>query len=39
MKGFVAFNRPVSFTAGNHNSFNTHYITLQVKGGKFTAVQ
>lgn len=39
LKGFVAFNRPVSFSPGNHNSFNTHYITLQVKGGKFTAVQ
>jgi len=39
MKDFVAFNRPVTFSADNHNSFNSHYITLQVKGGKFVAVQ
>jgi branched-chain amino acid transport system substrate-binding protein len=39
MKDFVAFNRPVTFTASEHNSFNSHYITLQVKNGKFTAVQ
>jgi len=39
MKDFVAFNRPVSFSPTNHNSFNTHYIILQVKNGKFTVVQ
>jgi len=38
MKDFVAFNRPVTFSATNHNSFNSHYITLQVKNGKFVAV-
>jgi branched-chain amino acid transport system substrate-binding protein len=35
MKDFVAFNRPVTFSATNHNSFNTHYVILQVKDGKF----
>jgi branched-chain amino acid transport system substrate-binding protein len=35
MKDFVAFNRPVSFSPTNHNSFNTHYVILQVKDGKF----
>ncbi len=39
MTNFVAFNRPVSFSPANHNSFNSHYITLQVKNGKFVAVQ
>jgi len=39
MKDFVAFNRPVTFSPANHNSFNSHYITLQVKNGKFVAVQ
>lgn len=37
MNGFVAFNRPVSFSPENHNSFNTHYVNLVVKDGKFTA--
>ncbi len=36
MKDFVAFNRPVSFSSTNHNSFNTHYTILQVKNGQFT---
>ena len=36
MKDFIAFNRPVSFSPTNHNSFNTHYVILQVKDGKFT---
>jgi len=36
MKDFMAFNRPVSFSPTNHNSFNTHYVILQVKDGKFT---
>ncbi|MEX0974468.1 MAG: ABC transporter substrate-binding protein [Bacillota bacterium] len=39
MNGFVAFNRPVTFSKTNHNSFNSHYIILQVKDGKFTPVQ
>lgn len=39
MKDFVAFNRPVTFSKTNHNSFNSHYIILQVKDGKFTPVQ
>jgi branched-chain amino acid transport system substrate-binding protein len=38
MKDFVAFNRPVSFSPTNHNSFNTHYIILQVKNGEFVAL-
>ena len=37
MKDFVAFNRPVSFSPDNHNSFNTHYVNLVVKNGQFTA--
>lgn len=37
MKDFVAFNRPVSFSSTNHNSFNTHYVNLIVKNGQFTA--
>jgi branched-chain amino acid transport system substrate-binding protein len=38
MTNFMAFNRPVSFSPANHNSFNSHYITLQVKNGKFVAI-
>jgi branched-chain amino acid transport system substrate-binding protein len=38
MKDFVAFNRPVTFSKTNHNSFNSHYIILQVKDGKFVPV-
>ena len=36
MKDFVAFNRPVSFSSSSHNSFNSRYIILQVRNGKFT---
>ncbi len=38
MKDFMAFNRPVSYSPDNHNSFNSHYTILQVKDGKFVAV-
>jgi branched-chain amino acid transport system substrate-binding protein len=38
MTNFVAFNRPVTFSKTNHNSFNTHYIVVQVKDGKFVPV-